>query len=315
MKVRYFPPREPMAYEQHFIKDGKKKTQPRTHVRMAIEGMVVRTAELQEGTAATDPGAIWRPLHAQDCGSDFRALAYADGQEWMRLNKGWRLATPGGELMPADSDAARNLKPLHPGPLAALAQAVSFPTFRLPYYFEYAVSRVAVVWEWDRPQRAAELQARMAPEQMALWAIANADGQICNGGFSQFFYNSYGELAHEALDGFALLGLTAFADILRQAYAVFPGQRIPKDRDERVAILEALTLEDDDAVAAARLQVAGNGIEHAFAIFKGTEDLWDELETRYYALIHQDIGVRGYNAAFYKPLCECIEARSHEVFR
>lgn len=157
----------------------------------------------------------------------------------------------------------------------------------------------------------------MTPVQMALWAIANADGQICNGGFSQFFYNSYGELAHEALGGFEMLGLTKFADILREAYAVFPGRRIPKGREERVAILEALTLDSDDnnEAVAARLQAASNGIGHAFAIFKGTEDLWDELETRYYALIHQDIGIPGYNPAFYKPLCEGIEARAHEVFR
>lgn len=301
-----FDPRT-MAHPQHFIR--RIGTQPSAHVRMTVEGHLVHTAELQPspGVAADSPGAVWKPLHTKKCRNAFEAAMHANGQEWERLGAGWQLALPTGEPQPAQPP---DLRPVNPGPLHALAQDRDF---EWSSYFEYAVCRIAEVWEWDKPLRAAELQARMTPVQIALWAIANADGQICNGGFSQFFYNSYGELAHEALGGFELLGLTEFADILREAYAVFPGQRVPRDRDERVALLEAMAL--DEEATAARLQAASNGIEHAFAIFKGTEDLWDELETRYYALIHQDIGIPGYNPAFYKPLCEGIEARAHEVFR
>lgn len=296
-----------MAYQQHFIRQTG--TQPPAHVRMTVDGNMVHTAELQptQTLEADAPGAVWEPLHTKKCRNAFEAAMYANGEEWNRLGAGWQLASAVGEPQPANPT---DLRPVNPGSLSRLAEDRDFDWSS---YFEYAVCRIAEVWEWDKPQRAAELRVRMTPVQMALWSIANADGQICNGGFSQFFYNSYGELAHEALSGFELLGLAQYADILRAAYAVFPDQRIPKDRDERVAILEALTLDDDSA--SPRLQAASNGIEHASAIFKGTEDLWDELETRYYALIHQKIGVRGYNAAFYKPLCECIEARAHEVFR
>lgn len=301
-----------MAHEQHFIKGTKGKAQRRTHVRMVVDGPMVRTDELQAG-AATDSGAIWKPLDAQACDNDFEAQAYADGQEFMRLTTGgWRLAAPDGKPLSEGVDIL-GLRPRHPGPLAAFAIETSFPSFDWYDYFEYAVSRIGEVWQWDDPEAALQWSMRMTSVQMALWAIANADGQICNGGFSQFFYNSYGELAHEALAGFELLGLPQYADILREAYAVFPGQSIPKDREERVAILEALTMADD--AAAPRLRSASNGIEHASAIFTGTEDHWAALETRYYALIHQDIGIPGYNPAFYKPLCEGIEARAHEVFR
>ncbi|MGV3683411.1 MAG: DMP19 family protein [Acidovorax sp.] len=306
-----------MAYLQHFIRPATGH-QPCAQLRMGVQGNSVHTAELQPapGVAADSPGAAWKALRTKKCRNAFEAAMHANGQEWDWLSKGWQLACAAGVPLHAGTTAdggqahLPDLRPVNPGPLSVLAKDLDFDWSS---YFEYAVCRIAEVWEWDKPERAAELRARMAPAQMALWAIANADGQICNGGFSQFFYNSYGELAHEALAGFELLGLVQFADILRDAYAVFPGQRIPKDRDERVAILEALT--PDDASASPRLQAASNRLEHASAIFKGTEDLWDELETRYYALIHQDIGVRGYNAAFYKPLCECIEAHSHEVFR
>lgn len=301
-----FDPRT-MAYHQHFIR--RIGTQPPAHVRMTVEGHLVHTDELRSnpGVAADSPGAVWKPLHTKKCRNAFEAAMHANGQEWERLGAGWQLALPTGEPQPAQPP---DLRPVNPGPLHALAQERDFDWSS---YFEYAVCRIAEVWEWDKPLRAAELQARMTPVQMALWAIANADGQICNGGFSQFFYNSYGELAHEALAGFELLGLVQFADILREAYAVFPDHCIPKDRDERVDILEGVTL--DDGSASPRLQAASSGIEHASAIFKGTEDLWDELEARYYALIHRDIGIPGYNPAFYKPLCEGIEARAHEVFR
>jgi hypothetical protein len=307
----YTPPRT-MAYERHFIKDAKKGNKLRTHVRMIVDGSMVLTDELQEG-AATDPGAVWKPLRAQACDGDFEALAYADGQEFMRLTKGgWRLAAADGAPLSEGGDIL-SLRPRNPGPLAVLTAEGSYPSFDWYDYFEYAVSRIGVVWAWDDPEAAMEWSARMTHVQMALWAIANADGQICNGGFSQFFYNSYGELAHEALAGFELLGMAPYADILREAYAVFPGQRIPKDRDERVALLE--TMARDDEATAARLRAASNGIEHASAIFKGTEDLWVALEAHYCALIHQDIGVRGYNVAFYKPLCECIESHAGGVFR
>jgi hypothetical protein len=306
-----------MAYLQHFIRPAT-GDQPSAQLRMGVQGNSVHTAELQPvpGVAADSADATWKALRTKKCRNAFEAAMHANGQEWDWLGKGWQLASAAGAPLlagiTADGGPAHlpGLRPVNPGPLSVLAKDRDFDWSS---YFEYAVCRIAEVWEWDKPLRAAELQARMTPVQMALWAIANADGQICNGGFSQFFYNSYGELAHEALDGFELLGLTEFADILREAYAVFPGQRIPRDRDERVALLEAMAL--DEEAAAARLQAASNGIEHACAIFKGTEDLWDELGTRYYALIHQDIGIPGYNPAFYKPLCEGVEARAHEVFR
>lgn len=114
-----------MAYEQHFIKDARNKARHRIHVRMFVDGSVVRTDELQEGTA-TDPGAIWKPLHAQACDNDFEALAYADGQEFVRLTTGgWRLAAPDGKPLSEGGDIL-SLRPRHPGPWRRSSQRPPF---------------------------------------------------------------------------------------------------------------------------------------------------------------------------------------------
>src|SRR5262249_18955172 len=60
--------------------------------------------------------------------------------------------------------------------------------------------------------------------------------EICNGGFHQFFSNSTGVLAPEALEGIQAMGLTAWADTLAEGMRVF-GTPYPRDREERREML------------------------------------------------------------------------------
>ena len=183
-------------------------------------------------------------------------------------------------------------------------------------FVEYSMDRVQEVWRWDDPAHAATMAADLTPQQLAVWAILNADGQVCNGGFSQFFYNSYGELAEEALQGFHLLGMQECAAIFEQAYAAFAQRPIPKDREQRILMLEQLG-EDEDSDAGASGTAANNAaamLAHYSALAKGTEELWGELESRYYGFIHRK-GVRGgYNAAFFSPLATYIDAHPDAFF-
>jgi hypothetical protein len=65
-------------------------------------------------------------------------------------------------------------------------------------------------------------------------------GDVSNGGYHQYFFNSYSELAHEAHEGLKLIGAPATAEITRQAFSIFPDSIVPKDRDERQKILETI---------------------------------------------------------------------------
>jgi hypothetical protein len=66
----------------------------------------------------------------------------------------------------------------------------------------------------------------------AHWCISEVD----NGGLLQFFWNSTGILAPEAVKGFELVGLTDLAQILQEAMRHF-GEAYPRERSERVAPL------------------------------------------------------------------------------
>lgn len=192
-------------------------------------------------------------------------------------------------------------------------------------YVDYVLTNIESAWQWDEPAHAKTLAAALTPEQLALWAIVNADGQVCNGGFSQFFFNSYGELAEEALQGFQMFGMTECAEIFREAYAAFAVRPITKDRELRIAMIEQLIDSDDgdggEETEGGTPESGGESVEpgsealqYYSALAKGTEQHWEALESRYYDFIHRK-GVRGgYNAAFYSPLASFIEAHPQAFF-
>jgi uncharacterized protein DUF4375 len=71
------------------------------------------------------------------------------------------------------------------------------------------------------------------------------DATIVNGGFAALFYNPTGEHWREALEAAELIGAEQHAALLRRAGALCPGGELPKDHDERNAILESWS--DDSA--------------------------------------------------------------------
>jgi hypothetical protein len=65
--------------------------------------------------------------------------------------------------------------------------------------------------------------------QRAFLVIHWCRSEVANGGFHQFFLNSAGALAREAVEGFERVGAPALADVVRRAIARFP--RGGPDRD------------------------------------------------------------------------------------
>jgi hypothetical protein len=73
---------------------------------------------------------------------------------------------------------------------------------------------------------------RLRPEVGHLFAASWCHGEVCNGGFHQFFSNSTGVLAPEALEAFRAMGQTELAGVLEEAIAFFPTP-YPRVRDNR----------------------------------------------------------------------------------
>jgi hypothetical protein len=85
-----------------------------------------------------------------------------------------------------------------------------------------------------------EMFAAATRGQRAVYALWIVDGEVNNGGFEQFFFNSSGSVMDEAIDGAELIGASANARILEEAAEVFSDGDVPEDREARWRILDAL---------------------------------------------------------------------------
>jgi hypothetical protein len=65
-----------------------------------------------------------------------------------------------------------------------------------------------------------------------LFAAHWCQSEVCNGGFHQFFTNSTGVLAPEALAGFKAIGVIEWASLLEEAMRFF-GEPYPREREVR----------------------------------------------------------------------------------
>jgi hypothetical protein len=63
------------------------------------------------------------------------------------------------------------------------------------------------------------------------------EGEVNDGGFDQFFYNSAGDETAEVIQALETIGAVKMADIVRRAAGRFPGGMPPKDRFERQDLL------------------------------------------------------------------------------
>jgi hypothetical protein len=76
----------------------------------------------------------------------------------------------------------------------------------------------------------------MDTEEVAVLVEA-LEGEVNNGGFHQFFYNSAGDNTMETIQALETIGAAAMADIVKRAAAMFPGKMPPKDRFPRQDVL------------------------------------------------------------------------------
>jgi hypothetical protein len=90
---------------------------------------------------------------------------------------------------------------------------------------------------WDEgPEKFVRRFRRVRPEAGNLYAAHWCQSEVRNGGFHQFFSNTTGLLAPEALEAFRAIGAVEWAEILAEAMKYF-GTPYPRNRDEREEFL------------------------------------------------------------------------------
>lgn len=172
---------------------------------------------------------------------------------------------------------------------------------------ELSFGRVRTLWRYEDPVTARTLVTKMTEEQLSLWAVYNMIGQVCNGGFSQALYNSYGELSEEAVSGLRMFGFDRHAQIFDEAWNAFGIRPIPRHRQKRIAHLESLANVEP-------MSVQSSFIGHATEVFNGTSTLWEYLEKELFSLLGAKTHGDGYHAAFYNPLAEWINQNRNRFF-
>ena len=90
---------------------------------------------------------------------------------------------------------------------------------------------------------------RLSPEAKLVYLVWCLDGEIHNGGFDQFFYNSLGDHWEELLSHLDTIGAVTSSNLLAQAVSIFPESAPAKNREQRFKQLRRL----DDAEVEALL--------------------------------------------------------------
>lgn len=93
-------------------------------------------------------------------------------------------------------------------------------------------------WEsLDNPHDVTELAENQSSIDEVVDLIDALEGEVNNGGFHQYFYNSAGDRTAETIQALEIIGAFAIADIVKRAAQKFPYGMPPKNRFERQDVL------------------------------------------------------------------------------
>jgi hypothetical protein len=80
---------------------------------------------------------------------------------------------------------------------------------------------------------------KLSDAEKTFYFCTQLESEVNNGGFSQYFYNSSGDFANEALSSLNAIGANKTADIYRKAFTALGGE-LPSDRNKREKLLDKL---------------------------------------------------------------------------
>jgi hypothetical protein len=81
---------------------------------------------------------------------------------------------------------------------------------------------------------------KLNSSQRILLIVENLEGEVNNGGFDQFYFNSSGDYANETVDALNKIGANKTAEIVKKANDEFPNGVVPKNREKRQDVLDSL---------------------------------------------------------------------------
>ena len=86
---------------------------------------------------------------------------------------------------------------------------------------------------------------KLSESEKVFYFVFQLEGEVNNGGFSQFFYNSSGDFANETANALHEIGAYKMEEIYKTAIAALGGA-VPKNPDEWEIVLEAAITNEVD---------------------------------------------------------------------
>jgi|GEM_PF-6257560 len=155
-----------------------------------------------------------------------------------------------------------------------------------PFYdvVDYALE---FVWapEIDTYENRKDRFDRLTPGTKVILPLVQLDGDVCNGGFQQYFFNSYADFAIEALRGLERIGATPYASLLSSAFKIFPSGKPPRERTQR---WETLMAGIKSRIDKAKAATDGESMIDAYWIDPKLAAQLDELSDPWYELNDSD---------------------------
>jgi hypothetical protein len=82
---------------------------------------------------------------------------------------------------------------------------------------------------------------RLSEEEQTVILVWSLEGEVDNGGFDQFYFNSSGNFAAETVETLRRIGASRTAELVEEANRLFPTQPPPRERAARIAELDSFT--------------------------------------------------------------------------
>ncbi len=109
---------------------------------------------------------------------------------------------------------------------------------------------------WKKTEKGDDNFSNLTEAEKVFVYVDMLEGQVNNGGFDQFFFNSSGDYTHEILNAYVTIKAHKTADLIEIAIKAFPVSPVPKDTEIRREIMQNLD--------------------------ERTSNIWDDLDNKFY---------------------------------
>jgi hypothetical protein len=93
----------------------------------------------------------------------------------------------------------------------------------------------------DHFEQEREIVTRLSKGFQMVHSTLEVEAEVANGGFNQYFWNSSGRFAAEALAGYKLVGATRHAELVEKAIAIYSRERPKQEQFKRKGTVQAFS--------------------------------------------------------------------------